>query len=121
MLAACDPANPFGAALPWPAAQDAHAGHRPGRKAGALVVIADGELVTYLERGGRTALTWPADDAAWAPVARALADLVTRGALSSLTVRTVNGLTALGNEAPLVAALLEAGFHSSPQGIRKRR
>ena len=121
VLAACDPANPFGAALPWPAAQDAHAGHRPGRKAGALVVIADGELVTYLERGGRTALTWPADDAAWAPVARALADLVTRGALSSLTVRTVNGITALGNEAPLVAALLEAGFHSSPQGIRKRR
>lgn len=121
VLAACDPANPYGAALPWPAAQDAHAGHRPGRKAGALVVLADGELVTYLERGGRTALTWPAVAGVWPPIAAALADLVTKGSLASLTVRTVNGVSALGNDDALVPALLDAGFHASPQGIRKRR
>ncbi len=60
-LAATDPANPYGAALPWPQAargEDESAGHRPGRKAGALVVLVDGALVLYVERGGRTLLTW---------------------------------------------------------------
>ena len=51
-----DPANPFGAALPWPDRPDeTPGGHRPGRKAGALVVLADGHLVLYVERGGKTA------------------------------------------------------------------
>ena len=45
-LAATDPANPYGAALPWPRCTvDAGSGHRPGRKAGALVVMVDGALV----------------------------------------------------------------------------
>ena len=52
VLAAADPANPYGAALPWPARRREH---RPGRKAGALVVLVDGELVWFLERGGRIA------------------------------------------------------------------
>ena len=121
VLAACDPANPFGAALPWPGAVEAHAGHRPGRKAGALVVIADGMLVTYLERGGRTALTWPADGVVWPAAAERLASLVTGGQLQSLTLRTVNGVSALTSEEPLVKALIEHGFVASPQGVRKRR
>ena len=56
VLAAADPANPYGAALPWPSAQSdgAGAGARPGRKAGALVVLVDGELAWFLERGGRS-------------------------------------------------------------------
>ena len=58
LLAATDPANPYGAALPWPAARGPHAGHRPGRKAGALVVLVDGRLALYVERGGRTLLSW---------------------------------------------------------------
>ncbi|MFM8514854.1 MAG: hypothetical protein ACKOBJ_01140, partial [Actinomycetota bacterium] len=50
VLASADPANPYGAALPWPARPDADGGgHRPGRKAGALVVLVDGALVWYLE------------------------------------------------------------------------
>jgi len=78
VLAATDPANPFGAAVPWPsrspeAGKDP--GHRPGRKAGALVVLVDGRLVLYVERGGRTLLTWgnetdlltPAVDALFVP------------------------------------------------------
>ena len=57
-LAATDPANPYGAALPWPDARATAGGHRPGRKAGALVVLVDGELALYVERGGTTLLTW---------------------------------------------------------------
>ncbi len=59
VLAAGDPASPFGAALPWPERPgEAPGGHRPGRKAGALVVLAAGELVLYVERGGKTLLSW---------------------------------------------------------------
>ena len=81
VLAASDPANPYGAAIGWPergltdAAADEPAaakdgddeaapktsrrkGHQPGRKAGALVVLVDGELVLYVERGGKTMLCW---------------------------------------------------------------
>ena len=69
MLAATDPANPFGAALPWPDASE-EGGHRPGRKAGALVVVmVDGELVIYVERGGKSLLTWSDDPAALAAAA----------------------------------------------------
>ena len=57
VLAATDPANPYGAALGWPAAA---AGHRPGRTAGALVALVDGDLTFYLERGGRTVLSFGA-------------------------------------------------------------
>ena len=62
VLAATDPAQPFGAALPWPdrLADDAATGHRPARKAGAMAVLHDGRLVAYLERGGKTLL--PFDD-----------------------------------------------------------
>ena len=52
-LAATDPANPYGAALGWP---ESAGGHRPGRKAGALVVLLDGALALYVERGGKTVL-----------------------------------------------------------------
>ena len=58
VLAATDPANPYGAALPWPERE----GHRAGRKAGALVVLVDGELVLYVERGARTLLTYTDDE-----------------------------------------------------------
>ena len=56
-LAATDPANPYGAALPWPERprRPRGHGHRPGRKAGALVVLVDGALTLYVERGGQHA------------------------------------------------------------------
>ncbi|MGA7051493.1 MAG: helicase-related protein, partial [Mycobacterium sp.] len=65
-LAAADPANPYGAALPWPgpSGEGPSAGARPGRKAGALVVLVDGELTWFLERGGRSLLTFTDDPAA---------------------------------------------------------
>ena len=58
VLAAADPANAYGAALPWPDPPDG-ATHKPGRKAGSLVVLVDGELTLYMERGGKTLLAWP--------------------------------------------------------------
>ena len=129
ILAACDPANPFGAALSWPEATLAHAGHRPGRKAGAMVVILGGRLVAFLERGGRTVLTWTGANAdstevspdQWAQIATALAELIGRGQVDSLSIKTVDGISALSSESPLKQALLDAGFHASPQGLRKRR
>ncbi len=55
VLAAVDPANAYGAALPWPPRPDeTQGGHRPGRKAGALVMLVGGQLVLYVERGGKT-------------------------------------------------------------------
>jgi ATP-dependent Lhr-like helicase len=75
VLAATDPANPYGGALAWPArAGETAAGHKPGRKAGALVVLVDGECVLYVERGGRTLLTWVDDDAGADPRLQAAVD-----------------------------------------------
>ena len=117
VLAATDPANPYGAALPWPASGE----HRPGRKAGALVVLDSGDLIAYLERGGRTVLTWSQDADALARAASALAALVRSGQVSGLTVERVDGEQALGSAAPLIAALTAAGFHQVPKGLRLRR
>jgi len=125
-LAATDPANPYGAALPWPerlapdAEDGATAGHRPGRKAGALVVLVDGSLVLYVERGGRTLLTFAADVESLTAAAKELASAVRRGALGRLTVERADGEHILGRRDPLREALLEAGFVSTPRGLRLR-
>ncbi len=124
-LAATDPASPYGAALAWPerdaATLGGASGHRPGRKAGALVVLVDGALVLYVERGGRTLLTWSDDVERLGPAAHALAAAVTEGALGRLTVERADGERILGSPgSPLRAALAEAGFVSTPQGLRLR-
>jgi ATP-dependent Lhr-like helicase len=149
-LAATDPANPYGAALPWPAstppsnAQSSTAqaldaavaattdadkrGHRPGRKAGALVVLVDGDLTLYVERGGKTTLTFgsdakakdaagEADDIRLSAAAASLAAAVRRS-LGKLRVEKVDGRFVIGT--PLGAALTEAGFSTTPQGLRLR-
>jgi len=117
-LAATDPASPFGAALPWPETAD---GHRPGRKAGAMVVLVDGELTLYVERGGRTLLTWSEEGDVLEPAAQALAEAVRRGALGRLTVEKADGAALLGSgETPLRQALRLAGFVVTPRGLRLR-
>jgi len=119
-LAATDPANPYGAALPWPA-NSGDSGHRPGRKAGALVVLVDGSLTLYVERGGRTLLTWSDDTARLTLAAAALADATRRGALGKLTVEKADGTALLGGgDTPLRQALNAAGFVSTPKGLRMR-
>ena len=120
VLAAADPANPYGAALAWPARPDEMAGaHKPGRKAGALVVLADGSLVLYVERGGRTLLSWTEDPEILGPAASALARAVREGALGRLTVERADGAGVY--ESPLAQALRDAGFRPTPRGLRLRK
>ncbi|GAA1927802.1 ATP-dependent helicase [Nocardioides lentus] len=124
-LAATDPANPYGAALPWPDrtgdGDEGTTGHRPGRKAGALVVLVDGALALYVERGGRTLLTWTEEPRVLTPAAAALADAVSAGSLGRLTVERADGAQLLGaGSTPLREALDAAGFVSTPRGLRLR-
>jgi ATP-dependent helicase Lhr and Lhr-like helicase len=115
VLAACDPANPYGAALPWPDRE----GHRPGRKAGALVVLVGGALIFYVERGGRTLLSFSEDSSRLAPAASALAMSVQRGLLGKLTVERADGAHVFGS-LRVSEALQAAGFRMTPQGLRLR-
>jgi ATP-dependent Lhr-like helicase len=126
LLAATDPANPFGAALPWPArGEDAtstsNTGHRPGRKAGALVVLVDGELAVYVERGGRTLLTFTDEAGPLQLAVDALALAVRDGHLGRLTVERADGVGVLTGASPLGTALESAGFHATPRGLRLRK
>ncbi|MDF5754049.1 ATP-dependent helicase [Spongiactinospora sp. TRM90649] len=116
VLAAADPASPYGAALPWPA-RPGEATHKPGRKAGSLVALVDGRLVLYVERGGKTLLSF-ADDERVQPAVDALALAVRDGALGKLTVERADGTSI--NDSPLAAALEAAGFHPTPRGLRLR-
>ncbi|HZP15029.1 MAG TPA: DEAD/DEAH box helicase, partial [Nocardioides sp.] len=115
-LAATDPANPYGAALAWPATTE---GHRPGRKAGAVVVLVDGVLALYVERGGKTLITFGADDLTEA--AESLAHAARSGALGRMTIEKADGAAVLGGgETPIRAALEAAGFAVTPRGLRLR-
>ncbi|MBB1013476.1 hypothetical protein G6014_14535, partial [Dietzia kunjamensis] len=131
VLAATDPANPYGAALPWPAARARSdgdmggegtgngSGHRPGRKAGALVVLVDGVCVLFVERGGRTVLVLDNRAGAVPAAATALAGTVKSGAVGALTVTTLGGEPV--HTSPHAAAFEAAGFGITPKGLRIRR
>lgn len=116
-LAATDPANPYGAALGWPKLEGVS--HRPGRKAGALVVLVDGALVLSLERGGRTVLSFSDDGEVLRAAAGALAATARGRRLDTLTVEKVNGEGVYGTE--LAIALQEAGFVQTPRGYTLRK
>jgi ATP-dependent Lhr-like helicase len=116
VLAAADPANPFGAALPWPRRDDED--RRPfQRAAGAYVAIVDGVAALYVERGGSTLQVFPAaDDPELATAAlRSLATLVGSGRARELVIRKVDGLPVA--ESPWRAQLLAAGFASGYRGL----
>ncbi|HCU51019.1 MAG TPA: DEAD/DEAH box helicase, partial [Micromonosporaceae bacterium] len=115
VLAATDPANPYGAALPWPPISE---GHRPGRKAGALVVLVNGELAIYVERGGKTLLSFVEDESMLVAAANELASAVKRGALGVMSVERADGDAVLGSG--LGKALESAGFRITPRGLRLR-
>jgi ATP-dependent Lhr-like helicase len=123
VLGAADPANPYGAALPWPeraatADGQERPGHRPGRKAGAVVILTDGELALYVERGGRTLLTFTDDPDRLGRVADALALAARDGALGRLAVERADGEPVF--DSPLARALTEAGFRPTARGLRLR-
>lgn len=115
-LAATDPANPYGAALGWPKLD---VSHRPGRKAGGLVVLVDGELVLYLERGGRTVLSFTDDGDVLRAAAADLATTARTRRLDTLTVEKVNGDGVYGTD--LALALQESGFVVTPRGYTLRK
>ncbi|MGP3535923.1 DNA glycosylase AlkZ-like family protein [Microbacterium sp. RD1] len=116
-LAATDPANPYGAALGWPALEGVT--HRPGRKAGGLVVLVDGSLTLYLERGGRSALAFTDDEERLRAATRDLAATARARRLDTLTIEQVNGAFVYGTA--VGAALRDAGFVESPRGLTLRR
>jgi ATP-dependent Lhr-like helicase len=119
LLAAADPANPYGAALAWP--RRGETDRRPlQRAAGAYVVLVDGVAALYLERGGSTIQTLPAaDDPAVAVTAfRALNTLVADGRSRELVIRKVDGEEV--GASPFRPSLLRAGFVVGYRGLALR-
>jgi ATP-dependent Lhr-like helicase len=116
VLAATDPANPFGAALPWPAASGTH---RPGRAVGASVVVDGQGLVLYLERGGRSLLSWvPASDPRAAAAVSAVVEAVRSGRRPAVMLEKVDGEPVHGTA--WRDLLVDAGFATTPRGLRLR-
>jgi ATP-dependent Lhr-like helicase len=76
--------------------------------------------VLYVERGGRSLLSWTDDAAVLQAAADALALSVREGALGRLTVERADGEGLLAGQSPLAAALAAAGFHATPRGLRIR-
>ena len=116
LLAAADPANPYGAALAWP--RRGETDRRPlQRAAGAYVVLVDGVAALYLERGGATLQTLPAaDDAAVVVVAaRALRALVDDGRARELVIRKVDGEDVAVSR--YRSLMLDAGFVTGYRGL----
>jgi ATP-dependent helicase Lhr and Lhr-like helicase len=112
VLAAVDPAQPYGAALSWPKLE----GRRPARAAGAYVVLVGGEPVLYLERGGRALQTLVArDDSRLEPALAALVEQVRAGAIKRLALEKVDGEAAMGSN--LAPALIALGFQEGPRRL----
>ncbi|MGH2512562.1 MAG: Lhr family helicase, partial [Candidatus Limnocylindrales bacterium] len=116
LLASADPANPYGAALAWPRRSDTDRAPFQ-RAAGAYVSLVDGRPAFYLERGGRSLLSFPAadDPASAAAGLRPLAALVADRRLRELVISRVDGRPIA--ESPWRAALLEAGFQPGYRGL----
>ena len=116
VLAATDPAQPYGAALRWPRSE---ASRRPGRTGGAHVVLAGAEPVLFVERGGKGLLRLVAhDDPRLRPALEALARFVTAGAPGRsrrLALERVDGEPVLGS--PLEPLLVELGFRAGPRRL----
>ncbi|GAA2005916.1 ATP-dependent Lhr-like helicase [Nakamurella flavida] len=121
VLAAADPANPYGAALPWPdRSADVADKHRPARRAGAMVVLVDGALVFYAERGGRSLLSFADDPDVLRAASQALVERVRAGSLGALTVTRLDGADVLLDSGAVVQALTAEGFTITPRGLRLR-
>jgi ATP-dependent helicase Lhr and Lhr-like helicase len=115
VLAATDPANPFGATLPWPRRDD-DSGRRPARVPGAYVVTLDADPVLYVERGGKALLplgdTGPEELRA---ALEALAQAVRSGRVPRLAIERFDGEPVVGS--PTGELLIELGFRQSPRRL----
>ncbi len=126
LLAATDPAQPYGSQLPWPKpplhevtdAEDGErrGGRRPSRVAGAYVLLRDGEPLIYVERGGKGILRLARlGDEALAAALGALTEAAAAGTIPKLAVEKVDGEAVIGSG--LEEALLEAGFSRQPKRL----
>ncbi|HEY3022988.1 MAG TPA: DEAD/DEAH box helicase [Actinomycetota bacterium] len=108
-LAATDPAQPFGMALPWPDGPG-----RPARTGGAYVILQDGELAAFLERGARSLLTFPAAerDDAWVD---ALVSLAKEARVRRIELQRIDGVPS--GESRWAPRLREAGFAEGYRGL----
>ena len=115
VLAATDPAQPYGASLRWPDSDG-----RPQRSAGAHVVLLDGELAVFVERGGKSLVSFPAlrdepqvlRDPRWV---EGLKELLRKGMVRNLEVAKIDGQKA--SESPLYEVLIEQGFVRGYKGL----
>ena len=109
VLAASDPAQPYGASLPWPEVEG-----RPSRAVGAYVVLRDGHPLAFLERGGRSLTVFAAgeEDLSWVPT---LASLVHRKQLKKIEIQKINGVPPAEQPA-LRDALTANGFSQGYKG-----
>jgi ATP-dependent Lhr-like helicase len=114
VLASTDPANPYGAALAWPEGRSEAGG--PGRKAGASVALVDGKLIVFIERGGRSMLTFSDESDDLAAAIESVTIAVKDGLLERLSLEKVDGRAVF--ETPAAATLRAAGFVESPRGLR---
>jgi ATP-dependent Lhr-like helicase len=130
VIAAADPAQPYGAALAWPSRESRKHARRPARVAGAHVVIVADEPVLYVERGGRGLVTLvdgstaggggadPSPGREAQPLLQALAALaeaVRAGRVGKLALERIDGEPAIASE--LVGTLVELGFHPGPRKL----
>lgn len=134
VLSAVDPANPFGAALPWPESRDP-GGAKPRRNAGALLAIYQGKPAFYLERGGKTALTFDlagevnlssngdspdeGNDEIRRQIATVLMETCRRGRIDDFVLDTVDGERS--TRSVWASALKLAGFSVTPRGLSYTR
>ncbi len=113
VLAATDPANPYGASLPWPKLEG---GRRPGRTPGAHLLLRDGEPVVFVERGGRGLLRLIRMEGGELEAAmQALADAVSAGHLPKLAIEKLDGEAVIGSGHE--EALIGAGFSRGPRKL----
>ncbi|MFO0724007.1 MAG: DEAD/DEAH box helicase [Myxococcota bacterium] len=120
VLAATDPANPYGAALPWPERE----GKRLERAAGAQVVLHEGRLLAFLGRTQRTLLSFlpesePERSQKLGLLAGALAKQVEQSGRRALLISEIDGADPA--QSPLARALVERGFRPQSRGYLLRR
>jgi ATP-dependent helicase Lhr and Lhr-like helicase len=125
VLAATDPANPYGTMLKWPPLNAVNGGRGPTRTVGAVVILVDGALAGYLARGGRQLIAYlPEDEPARSTASRALATrlaMMARGddGRGGLLISEINGIPTADH--PLAPFLIDAGFNASAMGFQMRR
>jgi ATP-dependent helicase Lhr and Lhr-like helicase len=116
VLAATDPANPYGATLPWPKRDGDESGRRPSRVPGAYVVTLDAEPVLYVERGGKGLVPLRDPDDEWLRAAlETLAEAVRRGRVPRLGIERFDGEAVVGSAAGEL--LVELGFRQGPRKL----